>query len=536
MIFRNYILENGKAAWRETEVDDTIFQLPPSDLYGTREVIIKGYDFITKESGPATSVKQQTLIAAIAAAIYAVFNDLLKEAKIQPWSLTLVGSKGTYKTTISRLVRFPSASEEDGEITQIMNAAERKKVIAQCNGGSIVLSDLRGGGNADEKIRNLLDKIVRPISDHKKGPVLCIVNGEPSFLLTKRLDDSMRDRLLIIFTETLIGQEEWVASIPEDLISGIIVTIYEGVYENYEFIKKEFLEKAHENFVNKSSKYKDARIRNKHFSLRMAHWIIITEACRKGFLTTDEALNYLKALYKAIDCLCDQMVYQQDPMEYLTDATFQSLSSQVRYVERRSFCNYSDSGSKKCSENCLYFPYDWNECPDREFRVNGCDLAVRTETEAGIAVSVSDLNQKLPYLIEDEEKVLLIVEKGRFWQEYCRQASNAKKALNVKTPHLTIQDMQQYLVTKGYLLYDPLAETKKDQYYTSWPKATLTEECWDFMKIKESGSTEVFAMYVPKRIVPNVFINKEFYLGYRDTEFKMPFEDIAKRHVNCVLS
>ena len=536
MKFKNGILSDGQFIRREPEVDDTIYELPASDLYGTREAIIKGYDFITKESGPATSVKQQTLIAAIAAAIYAVFNDLLKEAKIQPWSLALVGPKGTYKTTISRLVRFPSASGEDGEITQNMTAAEKNVVIVQCNNGSVVLSDLRGGGNADEKIRNLLDKIVRPISDHKKGPVLCIVNGEPSFLLTKRLDDSMRDRLLIIFTETLIGQEEWVASIPEDLIPGIIVTIYEGVYENYEFIKKEFLEKAHENFVNKSSKYKDARIRNKHFSLRMAHWIILTEACRKGFLTTDETVNYLKALYKAIDCLCDQMVCQQDPMEYLTEATLQSLSSQVRYVKRRSFCKHIESTSKKCSKNCFYFPYDWKECPNREYRVNGCDCAVRTETEAGIAVSVNDLDYNLPYVVEDEEKVLLIVEKGRFWQEFCRQASYAKKGLNVKVPHLTIQDMQQYLVTKGYLLYDPLAENKKDQYYTRWPKATLTEECWDFMKIKESGSTEVFAMYVPKRIVPNVFINKEFYLGYRDTEFKMPFEDIAKRHVNCVLS
>lgn len=536
MKFSNCILANGKVFWVEPETEDTIFHLPLSKKYCTAETFHKGYDFIIKESGPVSSVKQHIPIAAIAQGSYTIFPELLEENEIQPYCMALVGPKGTFKTTLCRKVRYPSVKDNKGEITQEMDAKEKNAIITECRGGSVFLNDLRGGGNDDEKVKNLVNRVVRPVSDRKDGPVTAILNGEPSFLKTKRLGDSIRERMLPLPTESLHDQENWVVSFPYDLVPSILVSSYGGICSRYDIYSKFFSEESKKNFLNKSSKYKNVRIRNYRFLMRMAHRIILTEANITGYLTKEETDYYQKEVFNAIDCLCDQMIYQLNPMEYLVNTTFCSLSGQIRNIEKRFFCNYSESGSKKCSENYFYFPYDWNKCPDREFRINNCDCAIRTETEAGIAISASDFGHKLPYLIDDDEKVLLIIEKGRFWQEFWHQASYAKKAMNVKTPQVSIKDMQKHLVEKGYLMYDPLAEEKKEQYYTKWPVAKLLKKKFTFADVTKAGETEVFVMYVPQKLLPNLCTDKGFYLGVNDYEFEMPFKDIAKRHVNCVLN
>lgn len=523
IIFSNANVTPTGIQWLPSESqNDSIYYLPKDGHYTASFGVPEFYRFVSR-SGSGSSIQVKLLFVHSAVAYNAIAPDWTKDAKYQRLTPTLIGQPETYKTTLSRLISFPRASDDSGlgnELTQEMSTPERRKLFSLCECGSIIANDLRPDVSGTNKHLKVLEPVLRDFSDGRSSFVSLYANGETSFIQDKHLAPSTKQRLMVFTTDSLKSAGSWVQRIPDALISKLITGL--GIHlethaDVLDFYKQKFLEEARQQF-SKFSSLGNVRICNYCFFIYFVHRMALEISQKESWMSASECDLTLSLLKESLHSIYQQQLVFINADEWVFKVCIAHLSHTVRLVTPRPFC----ADDKLCfGSSCPYYDPNQQFCrtPRRELVLD--ELAIADE-ESGVAFFDSDIAQHFPNLHRKTGRILLVVSEDALFDYYRQAAEEICEQTQISIRPQNFTQFKRSLSDQGLLLYEERDRLKDQRNYTiNWCSYSLSG--YDHHVIFASSSRKFLVLYLPKQWLSRLHEDNRIIHAQKIGTMRFPF-------------
>lgn len=499
IIFSNANVTPDGIQWLPAEAqNNSIYYLPEDGHYKSAQGVPEFYKYVLK-SGTGKDTKVCILLVHSATAYNAIAPDWTKDAKYQRLTPTLIGRSGTFKTSLSRVLSFPRASNENGrgnELTQEMSASERRQLFSDCNCGSVISNDLRRDVSCSNKHIKMLNNVLRDYSDGRGSIVSLYANGEPSFIQDKNLEESTKERLLIFITDSLATAGSWVQNIPDGLISQFVIglgTHLENHPDSLDAYKKQFLDEAKRRFSEFSAHGKP-RIKNYCFFIYFVHRMALEILQQEGWMPASECECCRTLLKESLYSIYQRQVAFVNTDECAFESCIAYLSPTIRLVTPRPFC----MDDKLCSgSSCPYYDHRQQSCrtPRKELVLN--ELAI-ADHEGGVAFYDSDIPSPFSNLHRKNGRILLVVSEDALFDCYRKATEDICEQTQISVRPLNFTQFKRSLSDQGLLLYEERNRIKDQRNYTiNWCSYELSgQNCHITFA---SSSRKFLVLYIPRQ-------------------------------------